>query len=46
MGNQTFAAGKLPHYKIPRVMVVDDFPMTVTGKLEMCAESTRGLGLG
>ncbi|WP_275572162.1 AMP-binding protein [Mycolicibacterium vanbaalenii] len=29
-----FAAGKLAHYKIPRyVHVVDEFPMTVTGKI-------------
>ncbi|QYB00101.1 AMP-binding protein (plasmid) [Rhodococcus sp. USK10] len=44
-----FASGKLAHYKIPRyVMVVDDFPMTVTGKIrkvEMRDESTRALGL-
>ena len=29
-----FAAGRLAHYKIPRyVLVVDEFPMTVTGKV-------------
>ena len=29
-----FATGKLAHYKIPRyVMLVDEFPMTVTGKI-------------
>ncbi len=29
-----FCTGKLAHYKIPRyVHVVDDFPMTVTGKI-------------
>jgi fatty-acyl-CoA synthase len=29
-----FAAGKLAHYKIPRyVLVVEEFPMTVTGKV-------------
>ena len=29
-----FCAGKLAHYKIPRyVQVVDEFPMTVTGKV-------------
>jgi fatty-acyl-CoA synthase len=29
-----FATGKLAHYKIPRyVIVVDEFPMTVTGKV-------------
>jgi fatty-acyl-CoA synthase len=44
-----FATGKLAHYKIPRyVVVVDEFPMTVTGKVrkvEMRTESTRLLGL-
>ncbi len=29
-----FATGRLAHYKIPRyVQVIDDFPMTVTGKI-------------
>ena len=29
-----FCTGKLAHYKIPRyVQVVDEFPMTVTGKI-------------
>ncbi|RZT88581.1 fatty-acyl-CoA synthase [Pseudonocardia sediminis] len=45
-----FATGKLAHYKIPRyVMVVDEFPMTVTGKVrkvEMRASSVETLGLG
>jgi fatty-acyl-CoA synthase len=45
-----FATGKLAHYKVPRyVVVVDEFPMTVTGKVrkvEMRTESTRLLGLG
>ena len=44
-----FSNGKLAHYKIPRyVMVVDEFPMTVTGKVrkvEMREESARRLGL-
>nr|WP_237166777.1 AMP-binding protein [Mycolicibacterium hippocampi] len=44
-----FATGKLAHYKIPRyVHVVDDFPMTVTGKvrkIDMRAETARMLGL-
>ena len=39
----TFCTGKLAHYKIPRyVHVVDEFPMTVTGKVrkvEMREES-------
>ena len=29
-----YATGKLAHYKIPRyVLVVEEFPMTVTGKV-------------
>jgi fatty-acyl-CoA synthase len=44
-----FATGKLAHYKIPRyVRVVDEFPMTVTGKVrkvEMRARSVELLGL-
>lgn len=47
---RTFATGKLAHYKIPRyVLVVDDFPMTVTGKVrkvEMREKSVQALGLG
>jgi fatty-acyl-CoA synthase len=46
---RAFATGKLAHYKIPRyVLVVEDFPMTVTGKIrkvEMREESARRLGL-
>ena len=45
----TSPAGKLAHYKIPRyVHVVDEFPMTVTGKVrkvEMRAETVKLLGL-
>ena len=44
-----FATGQLAHYKIPRyVMVVDDFPITVTGKVrkvEMRQVSSQQLGL-
>jgi fatty-acyl-CoA synthase len=44
-----FASGKLSHYKIPRyVMVVDEFPMTVTGKIrkvQMREETAEKLGL-
>ena len=44
-----FATGKLAHYKIPRyVIVVDEFPMTVTGKIrkvQMREESAQALGL-
>ncbi len=46
---RAFASGKLAHYKIPRyVMVVEDFPMTVTGKIrkvQMREESAEKLGL-
>jgi fatty-acyl-CoA synthase len=45
-----FSTGKLAHYKIPRyVTVVDEFPMTVTGKVrkvEMREKSVADLGLG
>jgi fatty-acyl-CoA synthase len=45
-----FCSGKLAHYKIPRyVHVVDEFPMTVTGKVrkvEMRERSVQLLGLG
>jgi fatty-acyl-CoA synthase len=44
-----FCGGKLAHYKIPRyVKLVDDFPMTVTGKIrkvEMRQVSIEELGL-
>ncbi len=44
-----FAKGKLAHFKIPRyVMVIDEFPMTVTGKIrkvEMREKSVAELGL-
>jgi fatty-acyl-CoA synthase len=47
---RAFATGKLAHYKIPRyVMIVDDFPMTVTGKIrkvQMREEAADRLGLG
>ena len=43
-----FCSGKISHYKIPRyVHVVDEFPMTVTGKVrkvQMRAESVGLLG--
>ncbi len=46
---QAFATGKLAHYKIPRyVHIVDEFPMTVTGKVrkvEMREETVKLLGL-
>jgi fatty-acyl-CoA synthase len=46
---RAFATGKLSHYKIPRyVMVVDEFPLTVTGKVrkvEMREKSAADLGL-
>jgi fatty-acyl-CoA synthase len=46
---RAFCAGKLAHYKVPRYLqVVDDFPMTVTGKVrkvEMREQSVHILGL-
>jgi len=46
---RAFCSGKLAHYKIPRyVHAVDEFPMTVTGKVrkvEMRAEAVKLLGL-
>jgi fatty-acyl-CoA synthase len=45
-----FATGRLAHYKIPRyVLVVESFPMTVTGKIrkvEMREKSVELLDLG
>jgi fatty-acyl-CoA synthase len=44
-----FCRGRLAHYKVPRYVVfVDEFPMTVTGKVQkflMREESVRRLGL-
>lgn len=49
-GVREFATGKLAHYKIPRyVILVEEFPMTVTGKVrkvEMRERSAEILGLG
>ncbi len=46
---RAFCTGKLAHYKIPRhVVVVDEFPMTVTGKVrkvDMRRASVEQLGL-
>jgi fatty-acyl-CoA synthase len=46
---RSYAAGRLAHYKIPRyVKVVEEFPMTVTGKIrkvQMREESAQELGL-
>ncbi len=46
---RAFSEGKLAHYKIPRyVEIVDEFPMTVTGKVrkaQMREETARKLGL-
>jgi fatty-acyl-CoA synthase len=45
-----FCTGRLAHYKIPRyVMIVEEFPMTVTGKIRkvvMREETAEKLGLG
>jgi fatty-acyl-CoA synthase len=47
---RAFCDGRLAHYKIPAyVMIVDEFPMTVTGKVrkvEMRAVTVESLGLG
>jgi fatty-acyl-CoA synthase len=47
---RAFCSGQLAHYKIPRyVRIVDEFPMTVTGKVrkaEMRERSVELLGLG
>jgi fatty-acyl-CoA synthase len=41
-----FATGKLAHYKIPRyVLLVDEFPMTVTGKIRKVEMREKSLGL-
>ena len=46
---RAFCAGRLAHYKVPRYLrVVDDFPMTVTGKVrkvEMREQAVEILGL-
>jgi fatty-acyl-CoA synthase len=46
---RAYATGRLAHYKIPRyVLLVDEFPMTVTGKIrkvQMREETARTLGL-
>ncbi len=45
-----FCRGQIAHYKIPRyVRFVDDFPMTVTGKVQkfvMRETTMKELGLG
>jgi fatty-acyl-CoA synthase len=34
-GVREFCRGKIAHYKVPRyVIAVDEFPMTVTGKIQ------------
>ena len=46
---RAFCAGRIAHYKVPRyVKIVDEFPMTVTGKVrkvEMREQSITELGL-
>lgn len=43
---RAFCDGRLAHYKIPRyVHVVDEFPMTVTGKVRKVEMRERSLGL-
>ena len=41
-----WSAGRLAHYKIPRyVLVVDEFPMTVTGKVRKVEMRERSMHL-
>ncbi|GAA3173824.1 hypothetical protein GCM10020255_064020 [Rhodococcus baikonurensis] len=43
---RAFCTGKLAHYKIPRyVHVVDEFPMTVTGKVRKIAMREQAIEL-
>jgi fatty-acyl-CoA synthase len=43
---RAFATGRLAHYKIPRyVLVVDEFPMTVTGKVRKVEMRERSIEL-
>jgi fatty-acyl-CoA synthase len=45
-GLREFCAGRLARYKIPRyVHVVDEFPMTVTGKVRKVEMRERAIGL-
>jgi len=41
-----FAAGRLARYKVPRyVIVVDEFPLTVTGKVRKLEMREKSVGL-
>ena len=43
---RAFCAGKLAHYKVPRyVHIVDEFPMTVTGKVRKIEMRERSIEL-
>ena len=43
---RAFATGRLAHYKIPRyVLVVDEFPMTVTGKVRKVEMREKSVSL-
>jgi fatty-acyl-CoA synthase len=43
---RAFCTGQLAHYKIPRyVHIVDEFPMTVTGKVRKVEMRERSAGL-
>jgi fatty-acyl-CoA synthase len=43
---RAFCAGRIAHQKIPRyVEVIDEFPLTVTGKVRKVELRTRGEGL-
>jgi len=41
-----FCAGKIAHYKIPRyITVIDEFPMTVTGKIRKIELRSQAIDL-
>jgi fatty-acyl-CoA synthase len=43
---RSFSTGKLAHYKIPRyVLLVDEFPMTITGKIRKVEMRERSVEL-
>ncbi|PQM26546.1 AMP-binding protein [Sphingopyxis lindanitolerans] len=43
---RTYCRGRIAHFKIPRhILFVDDFPMTVTGKVQKFAMREHTLGL-
>ena len=45
-GLREFCSGKLAHYKVPRyVKIVEEFPMTVTGKVRKVEMREKSVGL-